>query len=254
MGSTLVRTNMHNIPLTILNTGDEPRIIRKGTTLGVMKPIADVYEDGCPDDDSRIPSLSANVRPVPPVTPLVSAYSKTKSAPVDELPAHLTPLMEGLADDLSAAEVQELRLTLNEFADVFSSGADDQGSTSIVTHSIDTGDARPVRIPPRRSSIAKHEIEKQEIRKMLDRGVIEPSSSPWASPVVLVSKKDGSTRFCIDYRKLNDVTRKDAYPLPRIDETLDSLSNCKYFSTLDLLSGYWQVKWTLAIEKNSFHY
>ena len=72
---------------------------------------------------------------------------------------------------------------------------------------------------------------------MLKKGVIEPSSSPWASPVVLVTKKDGSTMFCVDYRKLNDVTRKDAYPLPRIDDTLDALKDSMYFSTLDLYLG-----------------
>ena len=71
---------------------------------------------------------------------------------------------------------------------------------------------------------------------------MEPSKSPWASPIVLVQKKDGTTRFCADYRKRNDVTRKDAYPLPRIDTALDTLAGSKWFSTLDLLNSYWQVE------------
>ena len=77
---------------------------------------------------------------------------------------------------------------------------------------------------------------------MLKKDVIQPSSSPWASPIVLVKKKDGSTRFCVDYRKVNGVTRKDAYPLPRVDDTLDTLAGAKWFTTLDLVSGYWQVE------------
>ena len=77
---------------------------------------------------------------------------------------------------------------------------------------------------------------------MLQDGVIRPSTSPWSSPIVMVRKKDGAWRFCIDFRKLNDVTHKDAYPLPRIDETLESLSGSTLFTTLDLASGYWQVE------------
>ena len=88
---------------------------------------------------------------------------------------------------------------------------------------------------------------------MLDQGVIQHSQSPWASPIVLVAKQDGTTRFCVDYRKLNTVTKMDVFPLPRIDDSIDILSHSRYFSTLDLRSGYWQVKMAPgSIEKTAF--
>ncbi len=161
--------------------------------------------------------------------------------PVD-LPEYLQPLMEGVADDLTLQQREELAAAIHEYRDVFSSGPTDMGRTGLVKHTIDTGDQRPILLPPRRLPITKQEIEREEVQKMLDHGVIELCQSSWASPMVLVTKKDGTTRFCVDYRKLNDVTRKDAYPLPWIDDTLDALCGSRYFSTLDLYSGYWQVE------------
>ena len=108
-------------------------------------------------------------------------------------------------------------------------------------HNIDTGDSQPIRCAPRRMSPQKVQREEACVDEMLSGGQIEASESPWSAPVVLVTKKDGGIRFCVDYRKLNLATVKDAYPLPRIDDTLDMLAGKRWFSTLDLASGYWQV-------------
>ena len=115
------------------------------------------------------------------------------------------------------------------------------GWTTSVQHEILTTDARPVRCGPRRLAPTRLRKEQTCIQEMLHGGQIEPSDSPWASPVVLVTKKDGSTRFCVDYRRLNVLTTKDAYPLPRIDDLLRLLGNQQWFSAMDLASGYWQV-------------
>lgn len=76
---------------------------------------------------------------------------------------------------------------------------------------------------------------------MLDQSVITPSKSPWGSPVVLVNKRDGTTRFCVDYHRLNAVTKTEVLPLPRVDDSIDQLTNSRFFTILDLAAGYWQV-------------
>ena len=101
--------------------------------------------------------------------------------------------------------------------------------------------SEPVYSQPYRAGFKAREAEQEEVSKMLRQGVIEPATSEWASPVVLVPKTDGTLRFCVDYRKLNTLTVKDTYPLPRIEECLDSLGDAVIFSTLDCNSGYWQI-------------
>ncbi|GBN90182.1 Transposon Ty3-I Gag-Pol polyprotein [Araneus ventricosus] len=108
-------------------------------------------------------------------------------------------------------------------------------------HKINTGDHQPIKKYPRRLPLAKKEADRL-VKEMVDNGIIEESPGPWASPIVLVKKKDGSTRFCFDYRKLNEITKKGSCPLPRIDDTLEALNGSQWFTTLDLRSGYWQVE------------
>lgn len=116
-----------------------------------------------------------------------------------------------------------------------------KGPTHLVEYKIKLLDPTPIKQRYRPRNPAIQEIINQHVNEMLEQGVIEPSSSPWSSPIVLAKKKDNSYRFCIDYRRLNEVTEKDAYPLPQINATLDKLKGAKYLSTIDLKSGYWQV-------------
>ncbi len=169
--------------------------------------------------------------PVPVPTIPVVAFK-----PVDA-PAIDRPPINSALDAASQGDVNQL---VDRYSDIFAQGSQ-TGRTNIVTHSINTGDERPTKQKPHRLSPAETQTQREEVLKMLAAGVIVPSNSPWTSPVVLVNKKDGSKRFCVDYRKLNDVTQKDVYPLPRTEEVLDELGKAQWFSKLDLKSGYWQI-------------
>ena len=150
------------------------------------------------------------------------------------------PRWPSLPERLSPLQQQQLNALFQEFSDVFSQGEDDLGSTPLLEHTIETH-GPPLRQPYWRQNPAVRREEMAQVQQMLASNVIRPSNSPWASPVVMVRKKDGSLRFCVDFQQLNAATVKDAHPLPRIDDLLDALHRAKWFSTLDLKSGYWQV-------------
>ena len=176
-------------------------------------------------------------------TSLVNSEVSAQCSTSDNVfPPDYTLLYQELEDAISpalpASDKATLLHTLRAFADVF----DDQlGYTDVIQHRIDTGSASPIRQYPCRLPFAYREEARNQVTEMLNQGVIQPSCSPWASPIVLVKKKDGKFRFCIDYRKLNAITKKDAHPLPRVDDLLDALNGSQYFSTLDLRSRYWQI-------------
>ena len=168
------------------------------------------------------------------------------------LPDHLEDT--GSHPSLGEAGRLLLRELLHRYAHVFPApGEPVTGRTTLVQHEILTSDARPVRCRPRRLAPAGLRTEQTCVKAMLLGGQIEPSDSPWASPVILVTKKDGFTHFCVDYRWLTSLTIKDAYPLPRIDDSLRLLGNQQWFSTMDLASAYWQgAKSPEAIRKAAF--
>ena len=165
-------------------------------------------------------------------------------------------IMESLTihkSNLSPEQTTLLMSLVEEYSDIFALDAMELGSTNLVTHSIDTGDSPPIHQPARCVPFALHARMEQLVQEMMRQRVIQHSSSPWASTVVLVKKKDGNHRFCVDYRRLNSVTKMDVFPLPRIDDTLDMLAQTQYFSTMNFTAGYWQVRMDKASqEKTAF--
>ena len=141
-------------------------------------------------------------------------------------------------DQLSGEERGRLDRLLERYQTVFS---DTPGLTKLAEHRIPTVENNAVRLPPYRLPHAYRELVRKELDEMLQSGIIETSRSDWASPIVLVKKKDGALRMCVDYRRLNTVSRVEAYPMPRIDDLIDGLGKAKYITTLDLTKGYWQM-------------
>ncbi|KAK6177716.1 hypothetical protein SNE40_015762 [Patella caerulea] len=220
LAKCFVNTRGGNIPLRIINVTNQPCKIYKNTVAAQCEVAEEIVKV---EQDNSVQQV----------------YNVTKT---HILPDHVTEVLDRSIPNLNDSEKEKLRNLLIKHSDLFSKDSLDIGGTNLVEHRINTGNAMPIKQPPRRIPLAKLQEAREEIEKMAKQGIISPSISPWSSPVVLVKKKDNSTRFCVDYRKLNDVTIKDSHPLPRIDDTLDALSGAKLFSTLDLKSGYHQVK------------
>ena len=200
-------------PIRVMNLSNESKTLYPATKIATLSPVSTVQQ--------------------------VKEISKSENMVV---PEHLKDLFERTTEGMSIQQQRQVSKLLCKYSEVFSKADSDIGRTGIIKHKIPTGNSRPIKQPPRRVPVHMSGEVDSQIDNMLKENIIQPSTSPWASSIVMVKKKDGSTRFCVDYRKLNDVTIKDAYPLPRIDESLDQLAGAKWFSCLDLNAGYWQVE------------
>ena len=225
LARTLIQGDGIKLPIEVMNPTNEDTYLHPQTNVGIVTRV----------------SLEESV------------HEKSSSNPSGPLPDEIQKLVDGIDIPLTSTQKKRVQALMKENLQVFTLPGEPKGRTDWVKHEIHVDTDVPIKQAVRRSPIHLRDAAEQEVQKMLKDDVIEPSNSPWASPVVLVRKKDGSLRYCIDYRKLNAVTRKDSYPLPRIDDSLDTLKSAKYFSTLDLASGYWQIELTdEAKEKSAF--
>lgn len=154
----------------------------------------------------------------------------------------MLPVFEESKTYLQPDEQIKVAHLLNKYQHVFSKTKSDLGKTGLVKHTINTGLAPPIKQHPRKLPQVVQEEVNKEVDRLLEENIIEKSNGPWASPIVPVKKPDGSLRLAIDYRKLNAVTLKDSYPLPRIQDCVDCLSGANFYSFLNCSSGFHQVE------------
>ena len=205
-----------SVPIRVCNPTDEKIVIQKGMIIAVLEPIDE------PQD-------------------VAAVHEKTGECATQKQ-TMLWEIANGTDADLTESETERLYGLLLEYSDVFAENSSDYGRAHLVQRKLHTAEHPPIRQRVRRLPPSRRTEVQQLLKEMEEKNVIQPSCSPWASPIVLVRKKDGSTRFCVDFRKVNSITTKDAYPLPRVDDTLDAFTGSQWFSTLDLISGYWQVE------------
>ena len=220
--------------LFLLNPTDEPITVYSWTVLGQYELLSEATVNA-------ITVLPAPTTNVVPVSSAVVANDATTQAERDGLPTdeELRACAEKNNEHLTVEQKEQLYQLLDRFRYMFRSKP---GRTDVTKHEIDTGDSKPVRGGRYRMSDSERNQTRKMVKELVEAGAVRPSNSPWAASVVLVPKKDGTTRFCVDYRRLNAVTIKDVYPLPRIDETLDKLGGNRYFTAMDLTAGFWQVE------------
>ncbi|CAC5397452.1 unnamed protein product [Mytilus coruscus] len=223
IAKAVVDPSCGQIPVRMANITEFEQTIQPDTHVAICEAV----EVNIDSNETNIDKLSK-----------VSSVEESK-----ETPSHLKDLKMRSSELLNEDQIKLLNNLLIKYDQTFSKNKSDLGRASAIKHTISTGQAKPIKQAPRRLPLSNRDEVNDEIQRLLDYGVIEPSKSLWASCIVPATKKsDGSTRICIDFRPLNNITVHDSYPFIRIDDALDALRGCKWLSVMDLSSGYWQVE------------
>lgn len=238
----------HHGVISIMNNTRHPKVIPPHTPLGTIS------SRSAESDLNNVHQLSSDSSSFPPVlsTSFSCAHCHVPHSSTVALYEHLRLccnktsscssdiIHESVGHLVDSNQRMSVYLLLHQYHSLFDNDCT-QGIACPPQRAIHTGSHAPLADHPRRTSFHNRQIIADEVQRLLHDNIISPSNSPWASPVVIVKKSDGSPRFCVDYRRLNSITRKDVYPIPRIDDLLDRLHGSCIFSKLDLRSGYFQV-------------
>ena len=243
--SGVVKSNKSIVQVGVYNITSQPIRIYKHTTLGVLQEFDKIVmwrNDEIENQEVKIKTEDERNPDYPRVTK-VNANINT------QIPEHLHDLYERTVKNLTEdGSVSRLNALCMQFGDIFSKHSNDFGKTNLIRHHIETGNEIPFRDRPRRIPDMQLSIIKKTVTELHEKGIIRPSTSSWSANSVLVRKKDTGApqwRMCVDFRGLNERTKNtDPYPLPRIDDTLDSLRGARFFCTLDITQGYHQVELT----------
>ena len=250
-----------NVILHVMNTTNDDIILHSGIVCGTAEPCDDnnnvyyVNIDGyrldAHDETDTALTQERHVHFADEVSSSKPTYNDEDSRPIYNK-SELTKTkawIKGSGLDINLTQFDDEQQTeilqlLTDYQDIFAKHDRDYGRCALpgCEYTIDLVEgARPVKLSPSRATPDKRKIIEKETRQMLADGIIRQSTGEWAAPVVLVKKKDGSWRYTINFKKLNDLTLNDPYPLPRIEDCLDSLAGSQWFSSLDLQAGYWQI-------------
>jgi transposase InsO family protein len=243
-GATMSKARDGCLLLRVANLKNKSVILRSQRQVGFVTPVDHVSAPLCQQQHDGACHLNH----------VTAATACSAVEDITSSPAFQKAVSEfSYGSQLTESQKCELKELLLRYPDCISVHDYDIGKTSLLEHHIDTGDAPPQRRHPYRISPMEQRKVDELISQMKAFGIIRESNSPWAAPIVLIKKKDGSIRFCCDWRDLNAVSRKDSFPLPRIDDTLDRLGQMKFFTTFDFRQGFYHIPMAAdSIEKTAF--